>query len=489
MDKLFLAYETAKDNTIKGDFIDRLHSRITVVILFFVCVVIGLKQYEGTQILCWLPTHFSESQTEYTHQLCWVNNTYYYPGVSDADLFPRSDKHTLLYYQYILFILFFQGLLFYLPTMIWNVAARDSIGYIKKILDQCQRSKAPKKVPKHDHRRSGHLKSRAAATHSEDTADDFEPLLIDDAFSKKFLGRLKSIVSFEQERPPNITTSHEEDYKRVDITPESYTKSAPHSDSSGLRHRGGGGKDSRSTATRVLAFMKPKKGVHQLATHYLLLKVLNLLNVLFQMFLLHFMFGHRFFFYGIDFVRMLLNNQNPFFLTNQFPIITFCDFYVHQNLRKIYYNAAQCVLPINVLIEKFFLIIWFWFYILIILTVINIISWLIELNSTNKLKFLEKYLTIRQKLDGSAGHHSFDSKERDVRFDPSTKSRDEMDEIRRFYEHYFGDSNDGLIMLHLIKSVAGHLIFMDLMNVLWNDFAKSQRINNNTSLAEGEQDN
>lgn len=47
MEKIFLAYESAKENTIKGDFIDRLHSKITVVFLFAICIIIGFKQYEG----------------------------------------------------------------------------------------------------------------------------------------------------------------------------------------------------------------------------------------------------------------------------------------------------------------------------------------------------------------------------------------------------------------------------------------------------------
>lgn len=47
MDKLFVAYEKAKDQTIKGDFIDKLHSKITVIILFGITILIGIRQYDG----------------------------------------------------------------------------------------------------------------------------------------------------------------------------------------------------------------------------------------------------------------------------------------------------------------------------------------------------------------------------------------------------------------------------------------------------------
>lgn len=54
MDKLFVAYEEAKENTINGDFIDKLHSKITVLILFVISILIGIKQFEGK----WLSSHF-----------------------------------------------------------------------------------------------------------------------------------------------------------------------------------------------------------------------------------------------------------------------------------------------------------------------------------------------------------------------------------------------------------------------------------------------
>ena len=42
MDKIFEAYETKKVRTIKGDFIDRLHSKYTVTLLFVICILMHL---------------------------------------------------------------------------------------------------------------------------------------------------------------------------------------------------------------------------------------------------------------------------------------------------------------------------------------------------------------------------------------------------------------------------------------------------------------
>lgn len=62
MDKIISAYDIAKSNTIKGDFIDRLHSKYTVIFLFTTCILVGLRQYDKKAIACWLPNQFSDEQ-------------------------------------------------------------------------------------------------------------------------------------------------------------------------------------------------------------------------------------------------------------------------------------------------------------------------------------------------------------------------------------------------------------------------------------------
>ena len=63
MDELFSAYDAAKNRGIRGDFIDRLHSRYTIVYLLVILIVIVSKQYnDNGAISCWLPTQFSDEQ-------------------------------------------------------------------------------------------------------------------------------------------------------------------------------------------------------------------------------------------------------------------------------------------------------------------------------------------------------------------------------------------------------------------------------------------
>lgn len=467
--------------------------------------------------MCWLPTQFSDEQADYTHQLCWVNNTYYYPGVHDADIFPESRKNTLLYYQYILFILFGQALLFYLPTMAWNLLAGNSIGYIKKILDQCQKSNTPKVVPtpaKHEPKPkiTSHneydLNMRAVPiqdeerSKSQETLDEmietenpetvgeiFQPLLLDKDFSQKFVNEFKSIMSMENEETeqqdqPSVNENENEPFKDDSNQNEHFkfdesqkgndanadlfkkvTNAELKSEQTGFISKSL--KKIESTRrTKILSFMKPIMGAENLARNYILLKFLNLINVVIQMCLLHFVFGNRFYRYGWDFVISLFKSENPFFTTTHFPIMTFCDFHVYQNLRKIYYNTAQCVLPINVLIEKFFLIIWFWYCLLIVLTVINIFVWLFEFVPGRKIEFLSKYLDIRVKMENE--RRKWSSTDNRASIAKNANSHLQTENVKGFYNNYL--HIDGLIMLHLIKSVAGGIVFMELLGLLWIDF-------------------
>ncbi len=62
MNNVFVAYESAKTVSIRGDFIDRMHSRITVICLLGILLIVVAKQYDDTAIACWLPAQFNENQ-------------------------------------------------------------------------------------------------------------------------------------------------------------------------------------------------------------------------------------------------------------------------------------------------------------------------------------------------------------------------------------------------------------------------------------------
>lgn len=94
-----------------------------------------------------------------------------------------------------------------------------------------------------------------------------------------------------------------------------------------------------------------------------------------------------------------MNHEDPMFMSKQFPIVTICDYYVHQNLRRVHWNSSQCLLAINVFIEKFYVFIWLWFYVLLFLTFFNILSWFLEIYSSTSSAFILKYLRIKERMN------------------------------------------------------------------------------------------
>lgn len=464
--KLFVAYDTAKANAIKGDFIDKLHSRYSVMFLFLMTIIIGIRQYDKDIITCWIPTYYSDDQRDYAHQLCWVNNTYYYPDVTDADLFPESNKYIIHYYQFILFILFGQALLFMIPDWIWKTMASSSGGYIKKLLDQLQKSNvisdSVKNLPK-----------------TEDTLRSSKPtrdsLIVSDDVKSQFVSGFNSIVQNENEKLLKRTSKNFNSQIELSTSEKGVVFRNMKNRMKFFR------RSNTSDKNKIVHFMKPNEGLKNLTIQYMSLKVINLLNVIIQLVFMHYMFGPRFYSYGIDFFVSLWNERNPYDLTTQFPIITFCDYYIHTNLNKIHWNTNQCLLTINIIIEKLFVLIWFWFVFLLIVTVINILAWCQELFMSQKISFLYKYLSIRKKMIRNrmnADVDDDDEKERLIEFDNL------KEDLESFYFKYLG--TDGVFMLHMIKNVAGSIIFMDLLYELWSEFKKKSiaKVENRENLNE-----
>lgn len=75
MDNLFTAYSTAKGRAMRGDFVDKLHSRVTVTILLVILIVLVTKQYNGEAINCWLPTQFSDEQVNHKFLISFKKKT------------------------------------------------------------------------------------------------------------------------------------------------------------------------------------------------------------------------------------------------------------------------------------------------------------------------------------------------------------------------------------------------------------------------------
>ena len=91
---------------IKGDFIDRLHGKTTISLLFITFMFLLFRQTLYSKIQCWTPTYLSGTQGEYLTQFCWINSTYLFPDEYESETYAAYHHHqtSVPYYQYIFFI-------------------------------------------------------------------------------------------------------------------------------------------------------------------------------------------------------------------------------------------------------------------------------------------------------------------------------------------------------------------------------------------------
>ena len=117
-------------------------------------VLVTTKTYVGEPITCFQPDHFVGNQVDYMNQICWVNNTYFWPYTENI---PKEEnfKKKITYYQWVGVILTCQAVIFYLPRGLWRLLSNKSGVAVATITDaaiECQRkpdSEAKDKVMKY----------------------------------------------------------------------------------------------------------------------------------------------------------------------------------------------------------------------------------------------------------------------------------------------------------------------------------------------------
>lgn len=201
----------------------------------------------------------------------------------------------------------------------------------------------------------------------------------------------------------------------------------------------------RQKISNVFCFCFAKRDGCFLTGFYIFVKALYCVNIVGQFFLLDAFLGMDFGGYGFE-VLSYFREHGEWRETPRFPRVTLCDFEVRQ-LENIQRFTVQCVLPINLFNEKIFVILWFWFFIIAILTFFNLMSWLFYLLfNHNRELFVRKYLRTANEIQ-----NSFDKKL-----------------SRRFASDYLRD--DGCFLLRMVGKNATEIIMSDLIKCLWDLF-------------------
>ncbi|XP_050418681.1 innexin unc-9 isoform X1 [Patella vulgata] len=201
---------------------------------------------------------------------------------------------------------------------------------------------------------------------------------------------------------------------------------------------------------RICCFFCNKRAGTYLVAFYLFVKVLYVVNVIGQFFLLNAFLASDYSLYGFEVMEMLAN-EGSWKESPRFPRVTLCDFRIRQ-LQNIQRWTVQCVLPINLFNEKIFIFIWFWLVIVATLSCINMLAWFYRIVlKRNRAAYIKKYLKINNEL------HTASDKKTCV----------------KFADQYLRD--DGVFVLRVISKNSTDLVVTDLVQNMWNMYKKKTR--------------
>lgn len=176
---------------------------------------------------------------------------------------------------------------------------------------------------------------------------------------------------------------------------------------------------------------------------YLVIKVLYVVNVIGQLFLLNTFLGTDYHLYGFDVMRRMANGEE-WTTSSRFPRVTLCDFNVRK-LGNIHRYTIQCALPLNLFYEMMFIFLWFWMVFVVTVTACSLVQWVIV---SVFFCFQEGYVTDRLR-----------------ELDDDTVSKAQIGRFTRVYLR-----RDGCFILRLVSKNAGDRIAAELVTSLWKEY-------------------
>ncbi|XP_017462868.1 PREDICTED: innexin inx2-like, partial [Rhagoletis zephyria] len=119
---------------------------------------------------------------------------------------------------------------------------------------------------------------------------------------------------------------------------------------------------------KLVAYLADNKGKNNAyAFRYFLCELLNLLNIILQMVFVNAFLGGEFASYGMDVWKFL--DKDPAVrvdpMSKVFPKMTKCTFRKFGPSGDVQKYDHLCMLPLNILNEKLFIVFWFWFYVVL----------------------------------------------------------------------------------------------------------------------------
>lgn len=294
--------------------VDRLHHRYTVGLLVIFCAIITTNQYAGEPINCWVPAQFTDSFETYTNRLCWLQNTYFIEANTDI---PDDSEER------------YKDMLKYYQWIHLIILLQSVLFLIPRILWRSLNDKCGIEIVNY-----------------VDAAMKFETV-------EKYP---------EREKLLNFLSGH---INKFIEAKDSYQ---------------GRRKELGYRIKRVISFVlfwTGKRFGNYLVILYTFCKLMYLGNVFGQLFLMTRLLGiENYHTMGFEIMRRMASGKEML-PSRYFPKVTHCDFKIRE-LGNDHLYTVQCVLTINIFTEKIYIILWFWFAILTVITAVDLLTFLVS---------------------------------------------------------------------------------------------------------------
>lgn len=387
------------------DFVDKLNFIVSVGFLLLCTTVVTVKTYFLSPIECTLMSHVDGTNLKhYVTTVCWTEGTYairpeeYHlveigSGWDSMQAFRKQyASRLIIYYQWVPFVLGLQCILFYLPRLLWQIVTYNKTGTDL-----------------------GHLVMQANdAVHAD---KDKRQRIVD-----HLVGTIEQLLFLHRE------------------------------------YRVGKIAQVRRRFFNIFKVMIPSKRLGTwLVFMYLFVKVLYMANCVTQLFIMQRFLsmhgrssGHSNYSLSLDFGYQLLSDLRQgreWSNSLVFPRISFCAFTV-KGAASVFHQMAQCALPINMINEKIYVFLWFWFVLCTVLNALSMLVWISRMLFLHlRVKFIKRFLKLSSSLSTPA-----------------------KSDVRKFVNEFL--RHDGAFLVRMIALNAGDLICSEVVCGLYLAFEK-----------------
>lgn len=219
------------------------------------------------------------------------------------------------------------------------------------------------------------------------------------------------------------------------------------------KHRAGMFSGVRTRVSQICSLGCGRHYGNYLVTLNIFVRLLFFINVGGQLFFLNEFLGNKFYIFGYEMIYSYFKGieweGSP-----RFPRVTLCDFDLRQ-LNNVQRWTLQCVLPVNLYNEAFFITLWFWYTIVTFLSLMNVLFTILgAILPYPRQSFVKKYLKMNNLYtDGGK--------------DPRLRRN-----VDKFIHWYL--KHDGVYVLKSLSSTSNTVIVADLVNYLWGLFRERE---------------